>query len=88
MEFTLHALIQDNLANFLRDKVVFWKQRSKIRRIQAFDENTKFFHAHASHKFRKNSIRSLLVDGCQVFDHDFKAAALFNYFSSTLGVSK
>lgn len=88
MEFTLRALIQDSLANFLRDKVVFWKQRSKIRRIQAFDENTKFFHAHASHKFRKNSIRSLLVDGCQVFDHDFKAAALFNYFSSTLGVSK
>lgn len=86
-EFTLRDLVQDKLADLHRCKAIYWKQRSKIKRIKASDENTKFFHAHASHRFRNNGIHSLLLQGSQVFDHDTKADALYEFFYETLGGS-
>ena len=38
-----------------------WKQQSQLNWFQVGDQNTKFFHAKASARFRKN-----LIDG--VFD--------------------
>lgn len=49
------------------------------------DENTKFFHTHASHRLRKNSIRYLEVDGVEVTSHQDKVAALLRYYASLLG---
>lgn len=86
-EFTLRDVVQAKLADLQRCKAIYWKQRSKIKRIKAFDENTRFFHAHASNRFRNNCICSLLFQGTQVYDHNTKAAALYDFFNETLGGS-
>jgi hypothetical protein len=49
------------------------------------DENTRFFHARASQRLRRNTIRAIDVDGAIVVTHDAKAAALFGFYSSLLG---
>jgi hypothetical protein len=37
-------------------KIKYWCQRSKIRLAIEGDENTNFFHTHASHRLRNNNI--------------------------------
>lgn len=51
-------------------------------------ENTKFFHAMATKRFRINAISSLIDSvGNQVSDHEGKAAILWNAFRERMGVS-
>jgi hypothetical protein len=49
------------------------------------DSNTKFFHARASQRYRRNNIRALDVDGEVAVAHEAKAAALHRFFSELLG---
>ena len=52
------------------------------------EENTKFFHAMASERYRHNSISSLrLEDGSVVTDHEQMAAALWLNFKNRMGSS-
>jgi hypothetical protein len=37
----------------------YWRQREKIRWIKEGDARTKFFHAHATLKHRRNTILAL-----------------------------
>jgi hypothetical protein len=73
------------LARSIKAQAAFWKQRGKIRCIKEGDENTRFFHARATHRFRRNSVRALDVDGVQVVDHQGKALALHDFYSDLLG---
>jgi hypothetical protein len=58
---------REALALSVKQKAAFWKQRGKFWAIKEGDENTKFFHMRASHCLRKNSIRSLTVDGVDLY---------------------
>ena len=50
------------------------------------DENSKFFHAMASERLRRNSISSLQrEDGSSISDHDQMAGILWNSFKSRMG---
>jgi len=70
----------------LKKRAAYWKQRGKFKTIREGDSNTKFFHAHATARLRRNTIRSIAVDGVQVTTHAVKVQALTAYFKSIIGV--
>ncbi|XP_073351793.1 uncharacterized protein [Aegilops tauschii subsp. strangulata] len=73
------------LAASIRRQCAHWRQRGKRRAVCEGDENTRFFHASASQRRRRNSISTLEVEGVQVVDHAGKAVALLAYYSALLG---
>jgi hypothetical protein len=55
----------------LKSQYNYWKKKCTVRWIKMRQENTKFFHAVSTERFRRNSISSLqLADGHIVNDHD------------------
>ena len=75
------------LAASIRRQSAYWKQRGKCRAVCEGDENTGFFHASASSRFRKNCIPVLSVDGVDLFSHESKACALRAYYKDLLGTT-
>lgn len=63
------------IRNLLAIQHAYWKQRYTQRQIQCGNENTKFFHAMATERYRRNTI-SQVVDGSgrMVTDHNEKSA--------------
>jgi len=57
----LHQLInmQQSLATLLLQEENYWKQRSKVFWLANGDTNSKYFHASASARKRKNTIKKL-----------------------------
>jgi hypothetical protein len=53
--------------------------------LQESDASTKFFHAHANIKRRRNHIHSLVVDGNAVHLEEAMAQAVHSYFDTMLG---
>jgi hypothetical protein len=52
----LEGPIKDELNDFLAQEEMKWKQRAKMNWLQFGDRNTKFFHAYATHRQRRNQI--------------------------------
>lgn len=82
-DICLTELVQDQLCHLFHTKIVYWKQCGKIKGIQAGDENTRFFHTHASQKMRRNNIRALGINGAQVLQHEAKKVAPHILFQHT-----
>ena len=55
------------LANNLEEK---WRQRSRCNWLKQGDKNTRFFHACASARVRKNLVLSIEHDGIQITDQE------------------
>jgi hypothetical protein len=85
-EKDLRQQAYDRLSIELRQRAAYWKQRAKFRAVREDDSNTAFFHTHATARLRKNSIRSISVDGIQVTSHQAKVQGLTEYFKSIIGV--
>jgi hypothetical protein len=66
-------------------RAAYWKQRGKVRVVKEADENTKFHHAHASHRLRPNQIRTLVVGGVSCSCLADKAKVLDDHFATLLG---
>jgi exonuclease III len=66
-------------------RAAYWKQRGKFHAIVEGDENSKFFHARASQRLRRNIIRVLDVAGVTVATHEAKAVALHSFYLNLLG---
>ena len=75
------------LQRTIRDKVAFWKQRGKIRTAIEADENTRFFHASASNRLRRNKISILEINGVEISNHQQKTDVPTSYFKFLLGVT-
>jgi hypothetical protein len=56
----------DALHLSIKEKTAYWKTRAKVRFALEGDENTKFFHASATCRMRRNSIPLLSVDGIEL----------------------
>lgn len=73
----------------LRQQNIYWKQRGTVKWVKLGDENTKFFHAHATIKHRKNLISSIQApDGSQAVSHADKALIIWESFKERLGTSE
>jgi hypothetical protein len=84
----LREVIVRLLSRTTREKLLLWKQRSKIRAAIEGDENTRYFHACASQRMRHNKIQVLDHDNMEVFGHEQKAQILFDFYNSLLGASR
>lgn len=51
--------IERQIQNILIDEETYWKQRSRANWLKGGDKNTKFFHAKASSRKRKNKIEGI-----------------------------
>jgi hypothetical protein len=85
LENNLRALAVDALQLSIRERALYWRARAKVRYALEGDENTKFFHASATCRLRRNSIPSLNIDGVDTSDHSGKASILKNFFTELLG---
>jgi hypothetical protein len=72
----------------VRTQAAFWKQQGKFRAVREGDENTRFFHAMASQRYRRNMIRGLEVGDTIVVAHRRKAEALHAFYSDLLGLAR
>jgi hypothetical protein len=63
----------------------YWRQRFTSRLLQFGDENTKFFHAMASERYRKNIISQIMDGpGRMISDHGGKSALFLQEFKNSL----
>lgn len=70
-EFNFRKLFKLHHEDLLHLQFVYWKQRCTIRWIKVGEENSKFFQAIASTRFRRNTIASLMSeDGVVITDHN------------------
>jgi hypothetical protein len=73
------------LQRLIRERVAFWRQCCKFKYAIEGDENTKFFHALASHRYRKNKIHALHINGTDFTSHEHKIDTLIAYYKQLLG---
>jgi hypothetical protein len=87
-EWNFRDLMQIKVAELLHIQKIYWKQRASIKWITDRDICSRFFHAHATVKHRRNTIASLTDDNGTTFsEHDQKANLLWNAFKTRLGTS-
>jgi mannosylglycoprotein endo-beta-mannosidase len=60
VEHNFRNIVKKHLQKLLEAKRIYWKQRSTIRWVKFGDENTKIFHAMATHSLRRNNISTLM----------------------------
>ena len=87
-EANLRSVIITVLSRTTRAKLLLWKQRAKIRAAVDGDENTRFFHACANQRRRKNNIQVIEHDDREVHGHGPKAAILHDFYQDLLGANR
>jgi hypothetical protein len=87
-EWNFRELLQTKNADLLQIQKIYWKQRASIKWVTDGDICSRFFHAHATVKHRRNTIALLSDDSGSIFlEHDLKANLLWNLFKCRLGSS-
>lgn len=75
--------MQKNLANLLLQEDTYWRQRAKVYWLADGDTNSKFFHASASARKRRNTIKKLRdPSGNWIVAHDELCSLVRNYFTN------
>lgn len=74
-------ILKKHLIRLLAYQKEYWKKCCTIRWIKFSDENTKFFQAVATERYRRNNIASFQNDeGDTIEDHPGKEALLFQTY--------
>lgn len=72
----------------MHQRKIYWKQRARVKWLREGDNNTKFFHAFASNRKRRNFIQSIKNNGEWVYEfHTIKKLFIDhfkNIYSSNL----
>lgn len=63
----------------LKQKEIYWRQRAKTRWLKEGDNNTKFFHAYATNRKRRNFIQSLKINNNWIYDTDSIKQQFFDH---------
>jgi hypothetical protein len=87
-EFNFRNIVKVHLKKLLGIQSAYWKNRCTIRWIQLGGENTKFFHAKATERYRYNVI-SVIKDeqGNSMVNHNQKANAFWACYKNRMGVT-
>jgi hypothetical protein len=80
--------LREKLDHMEQQRDTFWKQRAHVKWLQSGDKNTTFFHAFASERRKRNTIKRLKKDDGSWVEgqeqlKEYVAAYFFNLFSST-----
>jgi hypothetical protein len=88
-EFNFRRIVQAHLDDLLLAECNYWRKRCTARWIRQGEDNTKFFHAMASERYRRNFIAMLLDNkGNEVTDHQVMAGLLWASFKERMGKSE
>jgi hypothetical protein len=88
VEWSFRSILKDKYSSLLSQQQVYWKQRGTVKWVRFGDEDTKFFHANATIRQRRNLITSLKdSSGLSHTDHNSKANILWEAFKERLGTS-
>ena len=81
--------MEEKLLLLFKQQRIYWKQRGTIKWVTQGDAGTKFFHANATIKHRKNLITTLEdQNGAMHSVHKEKADILWDSFKDRLGRSE
>jgi hypothetical protein len=87
-EFKFRVIIKGQIHNLIAMQNTYWRQRFTQRLVRFGDENTKFFHAMASERYRKNVVNQIVdSSGRMIADHTEKSALFYQEFKSRMGCS-
>ena len=87
-EFNFRKIVKLHLEKLLAIECSYWRKRCTARWIKVGEDNTKFFHAMATQRFRRNSIAMLKADdGREVTDHAEMAGLLWSSYRDRMGCS-
>jgi mannosylglycoprotein endo-beta-mannosidase len=88
-EFNFRKIVKLHLEKLLKAQCQYWRKRCSIRWIKVGEDNTKFFHAMASQRFRRNTISNLKLDnGDVVSDHEQMAGVIYQKYKDRMGQSR
>jgi hypothetical protein len=88
-EFNFWQIVKEHLTDLLHVECNYWRKQCTIRWIKQGEENTKFLHAMATERFRRNNI-AMLKDNQEneVTYHDQMAAMLWHDYKAGMGHSE
>jgi hypothetical protein len=85
-ERNFRQIIRNHIQNLLKCQKEYWRKRYMVRWTKLGDENTSFFHAAATKRYRINTITSLdTKDGRPIFEQDEKAALIWDEYRKRMG---
>jgi hypothetical protein len=88
-EFNFRKVVKLHLEELLLAECKYWRKRCTIRWIKMGEDNTKFFHAMATERYRNNCISSLRGDdGTETSDHQEMAGMLWASYKRRMGTSE
>ena len=88
IEWNFRKSLETKLTSLLQQHRAYWKQRGHIKWVTLGDASTKFFHAQATIKHRRNFITRLDNDqGSSFYSHHEKAELIWLSFKERLGTS-
>ncbi|XP_078178587.1 uncharacterized protein LOC144572790 [Carex rostrata] len=84
-EFCLRQKIRERAFELSSNLEIRWHQRSRCNWLTSGDRNTRFFHAYASARARKNAVVAIEVQGNQITDQRQILKEFSKYMQALLG---
>jgi len=85
-EFNFRKILKDRILRLLKYKNEYRKKRYTVRWTKFRDENTSFFHAAATERYRLNTITTIEADDSRIVSyHNEKAALLLEEYKKRMG---
>lgn len=87
-EWNFRDILREKLLSWLEQQRTYWKQRGNVKWVTLGDAGTKFFHANATIRHRKNWVSKLNdATGNSKTEHADKEVIIWEAFKQRLGQS-
>lgn len=88
-EWNFREILREKLLSLLELQRIYWKQRGSVKWVTLGDTGTKFFHANATIKHRRNIITKLVTDEGELYStHADKELIIWQSFRQRLGLTE